>query len=594
MYYVVDTEVFACNWLVIAKDIISGERTIIHNDNQSFKDFHKPENIYIGFNIKHYDQYILKAILSGADNALVKNLNDFIINGNQGFEHWLIRQSYIPMNVVDVRDDMQLGHSLKSIEGHFGEAIRESEIPFTITRALTEKELEETISYCSWDVDMTENIFRRRKDYFSTKVDLAKEAGIDPLDGIAMTNAKLTAKYLHAEPFPTADERDYVFPEIIDQEKLRTQVEFFKQVWDKSITDDEIFKMKMKITLGGMEVVYGFGGVHGGLKNYQENSNENRVIVNYDVASLYPSLMIRFGYFSRAMRDPERFIEAYHARLKAKAEGNKVLSNALKLLLNTTYGAMLNQYNALYDPLQGRSVCITGQLLLTDLFLDYLSIPTVKPINFNTDGVMMSVDREFLEHVRAVSRNWEEKTTFVLEEEIISRIIQKDVNNYWCKFENGKTKVKGGYLTYGIPQAGAWNINNSNIAVKKAIAEHFDTGRPVADLILMNPNIFDFQIIAKAGSKYKEAYHIIDGNPVGVQKVNRVYATRDERYGKLVKVKAVDDSESMIESLPEHCFIDNNNEITLDFVDKMWYIRLAEQRVQEYLKGKKRRKKNDK
>ena len=59
-------------------------------------------------------------------------------------------------------------------------------------------------------------------------------------------------------------------------------------------------------------------------------------------------------------------------RMKAKKAGDKKTANALKLVANTSYGAMLNgkngiSYNDLYDPLMGRSVCITGQLLLLEL-----------------------------------------------------------------------------------------------------------------------------------------------------------------------------------------------------------------------------------
>lgn len=34
---------------------------------------------------------------------------------------------------------------------------------------------------------------------------------------------------------------------------------------------------------------------------------------------------------------------------------------------NSTYGAMKDKFNALYDPLQANNVCVTGQLLLLDL-----------------------------------------------------------------------------------------------------------------------------------------------------------------------------------------------------------------------------------
>lgn len=50
-------------------------------------------------------------------------------------------------------------------------------------------------------------------------------------------------------------------------------------------------------------------------------------------------------------------------------------------------------YNDLYDPLMGRSVCITGQLLLLELSVHLTrECPTLKIIQLNTDGIMVSFD----------------------------------------------------------------------------------------------------------------------------------------------------------------------------------------------------------
>ena len=39
----------------------------------------------------------------------------------------------------------------------------------------------------------------------------------------------------------------------------------------------------------------------------------------------------------------------------------------LKIILNSTYGAMKDKYNPMYDPRQANNVCVFGQLLLLDL-----------------------------------------------------------------------------------------------------------------------------------------------------------------------------------------------------------------------------------
>ena len=290
------------------------------------------------------------------------------------------------------------------------------------------------------------------------------------------------------------------------------------------------------------------------------------------------------GYTSRNIPNPQIYADMLEQRMKAKKSGDKATANALKLVANTTYGATLNKYNALFDPLMGRSVCITGQLFLLEL-ANHLRADcnTLEIIQLNTDGIMVSFDDSEYPKVLEITQEWEQRTGFELEEDKIKAIIQKDVNNYVEIPYEGEPKIKGGYLVRGIAPAGAFNINNNATIVAKAIVEYFTKGTEVEITIGECTDIFQFQLIAKAGSKYKEAYHLVDGKQESIQKVNRVYATTDERYGKLFKVKAENDSTAKIESLPEHCIIDNDNKLTIESVDKSWYIELAKKRINDFL-----------
>ena len=308
-----------------------------------------------------------------------------------------------------------------------------------------------------------------------------------------------------------------------------------------------------------------------------------RIVRNYDVASYYPHLMTLCGYTSRNIPSAQTFENVLDTRMKAKASGDKATANALKLVVNTTYGACLNQYNDLYDPLMGRSVCITGQLFLLELAQHlFREISELRVFQLNTDGVMVEFDDSQIPQVKEICDEWQKRTGFELEEDSVVRIAQKDVNNYVEVQPDGKSKAKGGYLVKGVSTVGAFNINNSCVIVATAMKEFFVNGIPVEDTINSCEDIFQFQIIAKAGAKYKEAYHVVDGVKEPVQKVNRVYATADERYGKLFKVKAEDDSTAKIESLPEHCIIDNDNHLTINDVDKTFYIEMANKRINDF------------
>ena len=588
-WFTYDVEVFAHDWLVVVKDRDTGIKYAYHNNSEAVREFIseiEPDAIFCGFNTKHYDQYIIKAICAGFSPEEVKAVNDWIINGGQGWQCPLLEGVFFKFNNVDIMDDMQMGLSLKAIEGHLGMSIEETEVDFNLDRPLTSDEIALTIKYCIHDVDATEKVTEIRKNYLDNKIYLGGLKGIPPEKALAMTNAKLTAAYLDASrTVEHTDEREYVYPINLRREYIPQEVfDFFDRLYDKSIPDEELFKSKLNLTVGGCPVTLGFGGIHGAIPFHQEEEANGRLIRNYDVASYYPHLMTICGYTSRNIPNPQIYADMLETRMKAKKSGDKATANALKLVANTTYGAGLNKYNDLYDPLMGRSVCITGQLFLLELSQHLIAeCSTLQIVQLNTDGIMVSFDESEYSKVLEITKEWEQRTGFELEEDRIKGIAQKDVNNYVEIPYDGDPKIKGGYLVRGIAPAGAFNVNNNAKIVAKAIVDYFTLGTQVEKTIGECDDIFQFQLIAKAGSKYKEAYHLVDGKQEPVQKVNRVYATNDTRYGKLFKVKAENDSTAKIESLPEHCIIDNDNQLTIDKVDKTWYIELAKKRINDFL-----------
>lgn len=580
-----DCEVFAYDWLVTLKDKETGIYTCIWNDNEALKMALSDDCIYVGFNSKHYDQYIIKAIATDLTPQEVKQVNDYIIAGGQGWQCPQLADYYFRFNNVDIRDDTQQGLSLKAIEGHLGMSVKESSVPFDIDRPLTPEEKAETEFYCKHDVDTAERLIDIRKDYLKNKINLGRLAGLDEVKAMGMTNAKLTAAMLTATKKPHDDERKYVYPSNLRKEYIPSEVfAFFDRMYDFSIPDSELFKGKFNLNIGECPVTLGYGGIHGAIPNFFWEETEDRGIWNEDVGSYYPHLCTINGYTSRNIPSPQIYEDILESRMKAKAAGDKHTANALKLVCNTTYGCLLNQYNDLYDPLMGRSVCISGQLYLLELAEHcYQEIKGLRIVQLNTDGIMVECDKKDYDTLTAICAEWQSRTGFNLEEDTVIKIAQKDVNNYVEVQPGGKAKAKGGYLVKGIAPAGAFNINNSCVIVATALKEFFVNGTPVEDTINGCDDIFQFQIIAKAGAKYKETYHVVDGVKEPVQKVNRVYATADERYGKIYKVKSEDDSTAKIEMLPEHCIIDNDNQLSISDVDKSFYIDMARKRVNDFM-----------
>ena len=268
-WYTYDVEVFANDFIVVFKNKRTKEYAVFHNDNLGVKEFISDEAIYCGFNTKGYDQYIIKAICAGFSPEEVKQVSDWIINGGQGWECPYLNGIFFRFSNVDIMDDMQMGLSLKAIEGHLGLSIEETEVDFNLDRPLTSEEIALTIKYCKHDVDATEKVTELRKNYLTTKMSVGEMAGIEPVKALAMTNAKLTAAFLGATKTARTDERQYVIPDNLDLKYVPNEVlKFYQRIYDDSINSKDLFSSKLNMGYGDCEVVVSYGGIHGCIPHY--------------------------------------------------------------------------------------------------------------------------------------------------------------------------------------------------------------------------------------------------------------------------------------------------------------------------------------
>lgn len=255
---------------------------------------------------------------------------------------------------------------------------------------------------------------------------------------------------------------------------------------------------------------------------------------------------------------------------------------------------MGNAFNPLFDIRMCRSVCISNQLAMCELVCRLeQKVPSFEILNFNTDGVMFRILESEMAIAEPILEEWQKRTRFELERDDVIRLVQKDVNNYIAEEGGGKIKACGDYVkrwqgdnVTDENDIKARLINNDLTIVQIAVVERLLHDVPVEKTISECRNIFYFQQIAKFGSSYASAFHEVNGERVPVQKVNRVYAAKDERFGTVKKVRPNGKAEK-IASLPEHCIIDNENRLTVDQIDKQFYIDLANERVEQYLVGKK-------
>lgn len=587
-----DFEVFKHDWLVVVADMSKKEEHVIINDSDALKALYQDniKDIWVGFNIRHYDQYIFKGILCGFDP---KRINDFIIlRGNPGWKFSsMLRQ--ISLNIYDVMAATDLG--LKTFEGFMGNDIRESSVPFDIDRKLTEEEINETVKYCRHDVHQSIQVFLKRTSDFEAHLGLVKLAcrnGTLDLSLMGKTKPQLSAIILGAIKKSHDDEFDIDFPSTMRIEKYIQVVEWYRSPDNRRYKDEKNGKVQLETIIAGVPHQFGWGGVHGALKKY----NGEGCYLNMDVASLYPSLMIRYNLHSRNIPDPAKFTDIYNTRLKYKAEKNP-LQLPLKLVLNSTYGVMKDANNSLYDPLQANRVCVYGQLLLVDL-MERLE-PHCQVIQANTDGVLVKLpdqSDDTYHLIDDICYEWEQRTGLILEFDEYMRVYQKDVNNYIIVAHDGSYKSKGAYvkglspLDYDLP------------IVNKALVEYMVHGVPVERTIQNCNELKEFQLVAKISGKYKEIRHgseyhkskDSDGRMILVwdnegliikEKCIRIFASNDPAAGGVVKISVRTGMPAKISNSPEHCFIydDSVNGVSVPRqLNKEWYIALAQKRLKDF------------
>lgn len=275
-FIVFDTEVFRYNFLFVALNLETGEYTIIENDRDKIIEFYEQhkQDIWIGYNCKNYDKYILQAIINGINPKLV---NDYIISGGNG---WQLFDKKLDINLYDC---MIMGKSLKQLESYFGVDIRETEIDFNIDRPLTAKERKSNIEYCKSDVYNTAKVFMYNIDDFNAHLGMVKLAKV-PLSQLTSTKAQLSAKILQAKPLPQnmlQQEWEFEYNQCVKDYdyKHKDVLKFFD-----SLRETKDAKAKYECELYGLKHTFALGGLHAGINNYIKcPSKENRCLVHADV-----------------------------------------------------------------------------------------------------------------------------------------------------------------------------------------------------------------------------------------------------------------------------------------------------------------------
>jgi len=562
-----DFEVFKKDWMVVVANMDEHRITKIHNDVDALRDFYEAHvnDIWVGFNSRHYDQYILKGILAGMDP---KDINDFIIiKGEPGWKYSGVFRDYQLWNY-----DVMLGtdRGLKSFEGFMGNNIKETDVPFDIDRALTDEEIHQTFKYCTHDVLQTAEVFMKRKEEFDTMIYFILHFNL-PMDDINKTKAQLAAKILGGNRKGQSfnDEFDFPIFDCIKLWKYRHIAEWYKK------PENHDYQKKQEVMVMGVPHIYSWGGGHGAIPKFHAIGT----FIMIDVAAYYPSLQEQYGIGKRVMDDWDNFLYIHHSNLEFKKKGDKKARLPFKIMDNAISGQMKQQSSALYDPMSNNTICVNGQMMLLDL-IEHLEPHIKRLIQNNTDGILIELrdyERDF-DTVDDIVYDWEQRTGMAMEfDTFMGEIYQKDVNNYLIiDRETGEIKCKGAYLKnlsdldYDLP------------IINKAMKAYMIDGIPVEETIRGCDELREFQLVSKISSKYS---HILYGDKKLNEKCIRIFASKKDDDPGVKKVKKETGRAEKLQNSPEHCFIYNDDVHGVkcpEFLDKDWYIKLTKKRLEDF------------
>lgn len=450
-----------------------------------------------------------------------------------------------------------------------GESIEESSVPFELDRFPTIQEINEIVDYCMHDVNMTLKVFEFRKEDFESQEFLIDFFNLKD-SSFSKTKAQLSAYILGAKK-PKVKRNDEFDFEIVDTIRLSK----YKHImdWYKNY-DNRDYKKSLSTTVYGTKIEFKWGGAHAAKEQY----NAEGFIVNSDVASFYPALMIEYNMLSRNVENPDKFKEIRRVRLEFKKVKNKK-EKSFKIVLNSTFGASKDERNELYDPQRANAICVNGQLMLLDLIekVELKFGDRAEFIQANTDGVMFKFKyKEDIDAYMEICKEWSSRTRMELEHDKIKKISQKDVNNYIYIKEDGSIKSKGAYVKKLSP------IDNDLPIVNKALINKIVYDIDIRETVEKATNLIDFQKNIKISKEYSHALH---GGEKHDLKVFRVFASNKNTDGYLLKVRE-NGAVERIGNTPQRCFILNSNiqkKAIPSNLDREWYIDLAEKRLESFI-----------
>jgi hypothetical protein len=507
--------------------------------------------LWITFNGLQYDIPMLLYLLDNPECSThdLKEFSDRII-GREKNPYRYDKRNYKQVDVLEVIRKGCNGTSLKAL-GVLLKHPKIQDLPIKPEQDITPQEYELMVEYNRNDLKITNLVYHKILDLVEMRQFLSEHYRIDlGTDGDSEITKKLfnkfyieklKEKYDHDknEVFSYRHGRSYrediaikdlVYLEIYFQtEKMN---DFFDKIYnttiEKKIDKDGkgSYSFKFKGEFDGNVYVIGKGGIHTEDKPLMLTKDDNLLIVDLDVSSMYPSAII-YNKICPAHLDTECFVSIIETLRDDKSRYKKLwqdtgskeyenLHDCQKIVANTAYGLFLFENYFLYDPVASFTCTINNQLYML-MLVEQFYLNDIKTISSNTDGVTVILRPDQLDLMRNVYKQWEELSGFVLEEVHYKKYIRRDVNNYIAIVDKSVVKNSNNEYIDVYPNKRKIKLKGDFVlqekkdllkgfeypVVAKALVDYFVDNIPIIDTIYNHRDIYDFCFSQKCGSQYK-------------------------------------------------------------------------------------------
>ena len=501
--------------------------------------------LFCGYNNLHYDNAIINYIIDCYNIMKYKGYRDIcrsVFNlskvittssedDNSAWRKWKYMICFDSFDILTMLYSNKLRVGLKEIQVTM-QYKNVQEFVADWQADLPENQIDSMIDYNINDVNSTEELLNRCKKDIDLRIAIEDEYGVRVLskDGVNIGMKILTQKYLEKTGQTWWDIKDLRSPmSVIPLNSVI--LPFIK--YDSPILTRVLNDMKSQIVspgrkgyenkfvFEGLQYSVGVGGIHSVNKPEIIIPKEDEMLIDIDVASLYPSMLIEYEFYPKHL-GPE-FLEVYKQikdeRIEAKHNGNKVKNETLKLALNGLSGNLQNEHNFCYSPFAVMQIRINGQLLLL-MLAEKLTQLGCRIVQANTDGLFVLLKKDVYSKVNKVCRDWEQLTKLTLEEERFKAMYQYAINDYFAIAEDDSVKEKGMFITTVKLGKGL-----TPKIIPKAVINFFKNGVPVEETIKGCQDIRDFLMSEKTGKQWHVEY-----NNKEQQRTNRFYASTNGAY----------------------------------------------------------------